>query len=470
MRVNTQGLRKLARDESGFVMATVLGVSMILFILVTATIVYTNYSISQTTHYQSRIRGLQVADSGLNEYLYRMSINYDYNTALTATLEDGSMYTATRALAPDGMVQITSIATLQDGTSRTVCARCSPPHFADYAIGSTADILVGPETIIDGPIRTNGKISWSSGGTKSWVLGKVQSPVGYYRYNGSSYTASTDSAHFKGGTVPVAQAGTLNFDKISTDIDAMKTKAGLLLPASTTIDSGAKGYQIVFANNQAIVSLVMAEGVTSTTSTVNVGRLTTKNPVTYAIPANGVIFVNNDNVWVKGTYTARVTICASRTSSSDTKNSGCITVADSVLCGNKTNSAITCGLLAQNSVWLPAWYSRKDNGLTPPGVMDPILTIEAAMLAQNGSIGDGYSSRSGISIAKPQPYHDLNVTGASVGKGGIGFSSPTNVGSSTQTYGFLNRNYGFDPRLKTNPPPSWPKTGDSVVVSTWIEH
>jgi hypothetical protein len=402
-----------------------------------------------------------------------MSINYDFTASIEATLTDGSHYVTTRSVAPDGMVLITSTAKLPNGSTRMVRAKCAPPHFADYAIASTVDVLVGPETVIDGPVRTNGKISWSSGGTKSWIMGKAQSPVGYYKYNGSSYSASTDATHFKGGTVPKASAGTLNFDKVSTDIDAMKAKAGLLLQESATVDNltpSAIGYQIVLTNNQVVVKRVLAEG-RSTTSTVNLGRLTvdprTTTQATYAIPANGVIFVENDNVWVSGTYTSRVTICASRISSTDTKNSGCITVADSVLCGNKTNASVTCGLLAQNSIWLPSWYSRTDNGKTPPGVMSPTLTIESAMLAQNGSIGDNYNSSSAPPL--PQPYHDLSISGASVGKGGIGFTSPTNVGTSTQTYGFRTRDYGFDPRLKTSPPPSWPKTGDSVVVASWVE-
>ena len=464
-----QSIRRFTRDESGFAMITVLGVGIILFILLSTTIAITNYRTMQTTRYQSRTRAVQTADAGLNEFLYQMSIVYTFAGPVTGTLSDGSTYVVTRTNNADGTVTVTSVTTLTDGTHRTVKAVVSPPHFADYAIGSTVNITVGPETIIDGPVRTNGYIAWTSGGTKSWIMGKSQSPVAYYVTNGSNLTASTDLNHFKGGIVPVGSVAQLNFDSISTDIDGMKANAGLLLPDSATIDSSAKGYEIVLNNNQVTVSLVMSENASSTSS-AQWGKLTTKSPTTYAIPSNGVIFVQNDNVWVKGTYTSRVTICASRTSSSDLTNSGCITVENSVLCGNISDSKITCGLLAQNSIWLPSWYSRTD--ATPAGVMDPILTIQSAMLAQNGSIADGFTG-SGRSIStgsatKPQPEHDLYITGASVGKGGIGFTSPTNVGTSNQTYGFLNRNYGFDPRLTTNPPPSWPKTGDSVVIASWV--
>jgi hypothetical protein len=404
-----------------------------------------------------------------------MSIDYNYNTPISATLADGSTYAVSRTVASDGMVIVTSVASLPDGSRRTVKAQCAPPHFADYAIASTANITVGPETIIDGPLRTNGWIAWTSGGSKSWVMGRSQSPVGYYVTNGSTRTASTDPNHFKGGTVPIANAGTLNFDAVSTDIDAMRSSAGLFLRESSIVDNltpSAIGYELTLQNNQVLVKRVLSEN-HSTTSTVNLGRLTvdarTQTQATYAIPANGVIFVENDNVWVKGTYTSRVTICADRTSSTDLLNSGCITVENSVLCGNMNDSKVTCGLLAQNSIWLPDWYSRTD--ASPAGVMDPDLNIQSAMLAQNGSIGDAYSNYfSGNGPPKPQPYHDLSISGAAVGRNGIGFTSPTNVGTSSQTYGFLNRDYGFDPRLKTNPPPSWPKTGDSVVVASWVEN
>jgi hypothetical protein len=174
------------------------------------------------------------------------------------------------------------------------------------------------------------------------------------------------------------------------------------------------------------------------------------------IPANGVIFVDSDNVWVRGTYTARVTICASRASSSD-RTYGNITVSNSVRCGLKTNPVVVCGLMAQNNIWLPDWYSTN--------VMDPTLTIDAALLAQYGTIGDAYNGSTSFPLPTSNPSggtqypkHDLVLAGSALGCTGVGF----------QTQYFINRTYGFDDRLRTNPPPEWPR-GDNqwIVVSSW---
>jgi hypothetical protein len=136
--------------------------------------------------------------------------------------------------------------------------------------------------------------------------------------------------------------------------------------------------------------------------------------------------------------------------------------------------------MAQNNIWLPDWYSRTN--------MDPTLEIQAALLAQYGTIGDNIPSglsgnnvfynsttqtsahditttvlngdTSGI-VSSKYPYHDLDLAGSALGCTGVGFSVDY----------FITRSYGFDDRLKTSPPPYWP-SGDSkwVLVSSWLEN
>jgi len=161
---------------------------------------------------------------------------------------------------------------------------------------------------------------------------------------------------------------------------------------------------------------------------------------------------------VSGTYTARVTICASRGSSSD-KTYGNITVNDSIFCGVKTNPIVVCGIMGQNNVWLPDWYSTT--------VMGPTLSIEAALLAQYGTIGDAYNGSTSFPLPTSNPNggthyptHNLVLAGSALGCTGIGF----------QTAYFIKRTYGFDVRLITNPPPYWPHTDNQwIVVSSWWE-
>jgi hypothetical protein len=248
---------------------------------------------------------------------------------------------------------------------------------------------------------------------------------------------------------------------MSSDVSAMKSTAGILLPSSRSDGKtpSALGYLITLANNQVGVRRVTAESRSYSPSSniAKLGSLTTTVPpsvqTTYAIPSNGVIYVDSDNVWVSGTYTARVTICASRASSSDSMY-GNITVCNSVICGAITNPVVVCGLMAQNNVWLPDWYSTT--------VMDPTLTVQAALLAQYGTIGDAYNGSTTFPLPTTNngtyPTHNLVLAGSALGCTGVGF----------QTQYFITRTYGFDSRLLTNPPPDWPRSDNQwIVVSSW---
>jgi hypothetical protein len=358
---------------------------------------------------------------------------------------------------------IRSVGTLANGVTRAILVKCSPPPPPMYAIGSGGNIDVGANTLIDGPMRSNGYVHITTGGTQGIINGLAQSgktPNGDFTPMKSSVP---DPTRFKGGA---QYYPALNFDTMSANVSAMKGTAGLLLPSSRSDGKtpSSLGYLITLANNQVGIRRVTAESRTynNATNIAKLGTLTTIVPAgvqtTMAIPANGVIFVDSDNVWVSGTYTARVTICASRASSSD-KTYGNITVNNSIKCGVKTNPMVVCGLMAQNNVWLPDWYSRT--------VMDPTLTIEAALLAQYGTIGDAYNGSTTFPLpttnpsgGKQYPTHDLVLAGSALGCTGVGF----------QTAYFINRTYGFDPRLTTNPPPYWPHTDNQwIVVSSWWE-
>ncbi|HEY5482837.1 MAG TPA: hypothetical protein VIK31_03370 [Propionibacteriaceae bacterium] len=444
-------------------MVTVVGISTILFLLVTTLMVLTGYRTMQTSSSVSRIQATQLADAGLNYYLYQLSLDYNYYSkspapAPSATNAQGSWTASATYDTTTQLVVIRSVGTLPNGVSRVVLARCSPPPPPMYAVGSGGDIDVGANTTIQGPLRSNGYVHISSTRSSHGVItGRARSghpPNGDFTPMKSGVP---DPAYFQGGAQYSPQ---LSFDQMSTDVAAMRGSAGLLLPSSRSDGKtpSALGYQITLDNNRVIVSRVKAESraYNQTRDIANLGKLTTTIPSgvqsIYAIPANGVIFVDGDNLWVSGTYSARVTICASRMSGTDATY-GNITVSDSVLCSDKTNPQIVCGLMAQNNVWLPDWYSTNQ--------MDKILTIEAALLAQFGRIGDARNGSTTFPLPSNNgnyPTHDLDLAGSALGCTGVGF----------QTDYFINRTYGFDERLKTNPPPYWPR-GDKqwIVVATW---
>lgn len=452
------------RDDSGMAILTVVVFMTILYMLVTTLLVLSTYRTMQSSTYVSRVQATELADAGLNYYLYQLGLNYTYyalspSPTPSMTTAEGS-WSASATYDPAArVVVIRSVGTSANGVSRAIVAKCSPPPPPMYAIGSGGNIDVGANTIIDGPMRSNGYVHITMGGTRGTITGLAQSGKAPNGDFAPMKHGVPDPARFQGGA---QYYKALNFDTMSSDVAQMRNIAGLLLPSSRSDGKSpsAIGYLITLANNEVGVRRVTAESraFNNASDIAKLGTLTTVVPAsvqtTFAIPANGVIFVDADNVWVRGTYTARVTICASRASSGD-RTYGNITVSNSVRCGVKTNPMVVCGLMAQNNIWLPDWYSTS--------VMDQTLTIDAAILAQYGTIGDAYNG--GTTFPLPTnnpsgkyPTHDLVLAGSALGCTGIGFQ---------QKY-FINRTYGFDQRLRTNPPPSWPRSDNEwILVSSW---
>lgn len=441
----------------------------ILYMLVTTLLVLATYRTVQSSTYVSRVQATQLADAGLNYYLYQLGLNYTYynlapSPTPAATTPQGSWSASATYDPPTKVVIIRSVGTTAGGISRSIVAMCSPPPPPMYAIGSGGNIDIGANTIISGPMRSNGYVHITTGGTQGVITGLAQSGKAPNGDFSPLKNGAPDPARFKGGAQYYAP---LNFDTMSADVAAMRNTAGLLLPSSRADGKTptAIGYQITLSGNVIGVRRVTAESraYNNASSIAKLGSLTTTVPpsvqTTFPIPANGVIFVDSDNLWVSGTYTARVTICAARASSSD-RTYGNITVNNSVRCGAKTNPVVVGGLMAQNNVWLPDWYSTT--------VMDPTLTIDAAILAQYGTIGDSYNGSTSFPLPTSNPsggtqypQHDVVLAGSALGCTGIGF----------QTQYFINRTYGFDDRLRTNPPPNWPRSDNQwILVSSWWQN
>ncbi len=450
MRPRAAMARGQIRDDSGIAMVTVLGVATILFLLITTLMVLTTYRTLQSSHYVSRIQAMQLADAGLNFYLYQLGINYTYyDTSPTPTpsltTAMGSWTASASVSATTQLLTIRSRGTANDGTRQTVVAECSAPGYASYVVLSNESITVANTSIIYGPIRSNGSITINPPGC---ITGFATAYATLSPLSGSVPNPS----YFKGGGIAGNSQGTqvqkVNFAAVTQNIASMKLVAGLPLPCSRPPGTTTHwlGYLLTFVNNQVGVAKVLSE---CTTNTATYGRLNVdaSTAATYAIPANGVIYVTSDNVWVRGTYTSRVTLCVTGASPSDTTY-GNIRVADSVLCGNTSNAQITCGLLAQNNVYLPGWYER-------PNIMDATLTIQAAILAENGAFTyDPNDNNYGTWT------HNLSVSGSMASYRAPGFD----------TTHWVNRTYNFDSRLATNPPPYWPKTNGLIVVSSWLEN
>lgn len=406
-------LRGWLREDDGIALATVVSVSVVLFLLATMVIILTNGLTSSTVSQEARTKGLHMADAGLNAYLYELRRNPSYfvtNPTLGPVTQDDGVWTVS-ATAPTETQPLTLLATgaiASMNVMRTVAATVRFPTYAEYMFLSNADLNIGADAVIDGKIRSNGNINNSGQVTgKATAAGSVGG-----------------SGVFGGGSEE--NQPRIDFSQVTVDMSNMRTIA--TADGTYFAASGGSGFRCILSGTTARI-----EKVTGGTST---GNLTTTLIRTVTIPANGVLYFTED-VWVQGNYAAMITIGGARD----------IYVADNLT--TATNNRFTCGLVAQRSIIVPTWYPS----------LPTVMSLQAAMLAQNGTIYGDY--RSGITKSK------ITITG-SMSYNTYGYFAL--YSGNVVIAGFNQRAYNYDPRLEIYPPPYYPQLRDgSLKVSTWVE-
>lgn len=406
--------RKRLRDDSGIALATVVAMSAILFMLATMVIILANLLTTNTHSQEGRTKALHMADAGLNAYLYELRRDPAYfvdNPTMGPTSQDDGVWTVT-AVAPAASepLKLTATGSIPSmNVTRTVVASVRFPTYAEYMFLSNANLDIGSDALIDGKVRSNGNVA-----NAGEVTGKVS----------ASGSVSGNGTFGQGYEEHLPR---IDFSQVTVDMANMKSVA----TASNAYfnNSGEYGFRVILSGSSARVEKVI--GGTGT------GNLTTTLLRTITVPSQGVLFFDED-VWVQGNYSTMVTIGCSRD----------IYVADD-LKPSQPNRPFTCGLVAQRSVIVPSWYPS----------MPQVMTLDAAMLAQTGTIYGDY--RSGVTKSK------ITITG-SMSYNTFGYFALYT--GNTVTAGFRQRDYLYDPRLELYPPPYYPMLRDgSLKVSTWVE-
>jgi hypothetical protein len=156
---------------------------------------------------------------------------------------------------------------------------------------------------------------------------------------------------------------------------------------------------------------------------------------TYSIPDNGAIFVEN-NVWLEGTLNnKRVTVVAASLATGTTVN---LYIQKNILYAHSDGSE-TLGIISENDIDI----TKNSNN---------ILTINAALLAQNGKVG-----RTNYGNTKST----ITVYGAIATNKRYGFAY-------TNGTGYITRNLYYDNNLLYSPPPYFP-TGTQYLMDLWEE-
>lgn len=359
-------------------------------------------------------------------------------------------------------IDVTSTGAPTDGpgVSATLWARYAEPSVARYNMILNASTWFGGGSIY-GPIHSNGGLRMD-GSPNAPVTSSVSS--WYCDYTFGCNPGQTVPGIFGSGTnqnlwnYPTPQ---VDFTAIASSFSSLKTIAqtsGLYFPRVSTKKNSHIGYHLIF-NGDGTVTVKQVTSVSNTLYsypadgsanyfTHDYSLITGETTLgTYSIPSNcGVIFVE-DNAWIEGSVSSKVTVVAA-----DVADQG--VYPNIVVPNNITYTAFdgSAGLTAIASHDLLIGPNTPTN-LT----MDGIFVAQSGVFGRNFySCNTAYASRSdlnqfGTVVSMLRPVTAWLVGGSCTG-GISGYSGGTSV---------------FDRQNSTNPPPFTPVTSTQWQFVDW---
>lgn len=363
---------------------------------------------------------------------------------------------------------------------RNISVRLAKPSFAKFAVVANAAMRFGEGTEIFGPVHSNGGIRLDglahnvisssvasyddldhSGGNEFGVHTHVNAPPGTGVNDNfrpleapPSFVPARPDVFGVGRQFPVPA---VDFAGITADLAQMKSDAqvnGFYRPSA-----GALGYHIVLRTDDTFdlyrtTGLVNApSGCTNSQNQTGWGTWSISNQNligNYPLPANGIIFLEDD-VFVDGQInTGHVTIVAAFLPDNPPFRKNIIVNQD--LLYTNYDGQDTIGLIAQGNI---------NVGM----VSDTDLRIDAALIAQNGRVGRYYYRPPGGGSNRCSPYHTRQTITL---WGMIGTNQRYGFAYSDGN-GYQTRNLNYDGNLLYAPPPSFPLASDQYMTLSWEE-
>ncbi len=348
---------------------------------------------------------------------------------------------------------------------RTVTARYTRPSVAQYSHIVNSNVWAGSDRVITGPYHSNGGVRMD-GVHNATVSSSVESWLCTSTFGCSP--SQNQNGVFGAGSQPALwqfAVPTINFGGITVDLQSLQDYAevdGVYLAPS-----GNYGYRIVFNGNNTFT----ARRVTGTTQvwgySIDDGWQlerpvisTTASPTTYTIPADCPIVYVEDNVWLEGSVSGKVTLAAADVDTNNTDRS--IILNGNLTYANASGDGLTA--IGERNVLI---------GLQTPND----LTVRGVFIAQLGRFGRNHycqndcSSTSGSqglpSSLDPYVYrNNLTTTGTVVSSGRVGTKWTS---GGTFVSGYNQRYDTYDSELAENPPPFTPATSDDYQFVEWRE-
>ncbi|EKE21196.1 MAG: hypothetical protein ACD_7C00312G0013 [uncultured bacterium] len=471
------------KKRNGSILAYTLIIITIVSIFLTASLKVVVSNMQFGINRESKEESLQVAEAGV--YFYRWYLAHKVagltkkqirqfwasGTAygVDSVYEDDFNGIGTyqiRVIAPIAnstivMTEVTGWTYKNPGLKRIVKVRFRQPAWSEYVVLCDSDIRFGADTNVIGLIHSNRGVRFDAvahnivsssvatyndpdhGGSDEFGVHTHNAPTDPLPPN--AVPARTD-VFMAGREFPVPEK---DFDSILADIADMKSEAGCSNVGSycSGNSNGAiiSTHGIYFNNANHGRHIIL-----QTDGTMRVSRVTSMSNnevnnqsvyITYNIPNEGVIFVEDD-VWVEGAINNnRVTVVAADlTGAASNKN---IYLKKDLTYTNYDGSDII-GLVAQNDVEVTK-ESESD------------LDIDGVLLATTGRVG-----REQYNNVKDS----ITIYGAIVTKQRYGFAYVHSNGTFAE--GYINRDIIFDNNLLYYPPPYFP-TGTDYAIDSWEE-
>ncbi|MEI7497868.1 MAG: pilus assembly PilX N-terminal domain-containing protein [Candidatus Falkowbacteria bacterium] len=466
----------ITNKQSGTILVVVLVITMLFISMATA---LTGISFSEMRLYKQQTakqQALHIAEAGVNYYRWHLAHDQDdfqdgtgiagpYTHDYTDPSNSMAGHFKLEITPPptgSTIVKIKSTGWVDEypNSTRAVEVRYGIPSLAHFSFLTNADAWFGNNERVVGEMHSNGGVRMD-GTNDSLVASSRQNYVcqSGHGCNTQATCHAPCSWSNPNCTCPgVWGVGlnsplwsypvvTVDFNSITADLNNLQSIAGVTL--NTT--GSNKGYHIIFkANGHFDAKLVSAVGNINQfddtwTSWVNTPEtITTEGIATdYTIPANGVIFVNDGDVWVEGTVKGRVTLVAA-TLPDNVNKRRTIHIVNNLqyLARDGTN---VLGLIAQKNIKVVRGAPNN-------------LIIDGVLLAQNGRV---FHNRYNTASVK----NSIEVYGSVLTNQTWTWSW---VSGASTIDGYKITNSIYDPLLTYAPPPSFPTTGQYAFIS-WEE-
>ncbi|MEK7625579.1 MAG: hypothetical protein AAB467_04520, partial [Patescibacteria group bacterium] len=457
-----RGIERLAslRNEGSILLYVMVFGALAFSFVVTIAATYTTSEYKATVYRENREKAFQIAESGINYYVWHLAKNgLDFTDGTTTPQpyvhefknNNGDVigYFSLIITAPSGtstqaIVESTGWLSNQTQSRRTIRAKFTPHSLTDYAYVSNTSVWIGNDDVVHGKLHSNSGVRFdgtTDAPVTSAVLEYECTPI-----HGSGCQNETKPGIWGQGGPETFWSFPVPAEDFSGGTEALtliKASAQAYGDGSYFSSSGKYGWLLHFTSDgNFTASKVNAvnsykgddpDGDNNVWFTVDVK--TTDAGTTYPLPSNGLIYVD-DTTWVDGVVNGNVTV-------------GVANGKDIIFNNNftyfKRDGSSNVGLVSGQDIIIPHDVPET-------------LTLDGALFTGNGAAKRYYYSG--------DKRDQLNLYGSIASAGAWTWHYVSQGGSIVS--GFESVSSTYDNHLTNNPPLGFPHSS-IYAISSWEE-